>query len=117
MPGTNDAESKAFEWLEPWAALEATEARERERQLVSSLAPEHPLHGRAARALAARLDEDAPDTLFALEAPSELCVVNLTHTRKRSAESPFFTAFESLEEFGEAVMLPDHLEHTDSDVD
>lgn len=115
MAGLDDA-LDTFEWLEPWAPLPAAQARERERQLLASLVPEHALHGRSARALAARLD-DAPDTLFAIEAPDELCVVSLSPGRKRSADSPYFTRFESLGEFGQACMLPDHLEHTDSDTD
>jgi len=114
MAGFNDDDLTAFEWLEPWAPLPAALARERERQLQTSLIPEHALHGRSPRALGARLD-DAPDTLFAIEAPDELCVVSLGAGRKRSADSPFFTTFESLEEFRQACMLPDHLEHTDSD--
>lgn len=105
-----------FEWLEPWAPLPAAQARERERQLQASLVPEHTLHGRGARAIAGRLD-DAPETLFAIEAPDELCVVSLSPGRKRSADSPYFTRFETLEQFWQACMLPDHLEHTDPDTD
>ena len=115
MSGLDD-ELDRFEWLEPWAPLTAAQARERERQLLASLVPEHALHGRGARALAARQD-DAPDSLFALEAPAELCVISLSPGRKRSADSPYFTRFDSLEEFRQACMLPDHLEHTDSDTD
>jgi hypothetical protein len=110
------AEVSELEWLEPWCALTGPQARERERQLAALLIPEHPLHGRNARALGAREDE-AEETLFALEGPDELCVVNLSATRKRSADSPHFTAFESLEDFRQGCMLPDHLEATDEDVD
>ena len=116
MPAFSDDEWTNFEWLEPWAPLADPQARERERQLASSLVPEHPLYGRSARALGARLD-DAAQSLFALEAPAELCVVSLGAVRKSSAESPFFSAFESLADFRQACMLPDHLEHTDDDVD
>ena len=111
-----DHDLTGFEWLEPWSALPDARARERERQLQSHLIPDHPLHGRPARALAERRD-DAPDTLFALESPVELCVVSLGAVRKRSASSPFFSVFESLTEFREACMLPDHQEYTDSDVE
>jgi len=111
-----DHDLTAFEWLEPWSALPDAQARERERQLQILLIPEHPLHGRPARALAERGD-DAPDTLFALDAPVELCVVSLSSVRKRTASSPFFSVFESLTEFREACMLPDHLEYTDDDVE
>ena len=105
-----------FEWLEPWAPLAAAQASERQRQLQSSLIPEHPLHGRPARALGERADDEG-DTLLALENPAELCVVSLAGVGKRSATSPFFSVFESLAEFREACMLPDHLEHTDSDTE
>jgi hypothetical protein len=116
MAEEHDHDLTGFEWLAPWAPLPASQANERERQLERCLVPEHPLHGRPARALGERAD-DAPDTLFALQAPSEWCVVSLAGAGKRSATSPFFSAFESLAEFREACMLPDHLEHTDSDTD
>ena len=103
-------------WLEPWARLTPEAASAHERTLQSSLAEVHPLHGRAARALAVRND-DAGDVLFVLEAPDELCVVNLGGALKRSATSPYFASFASVEEFEQGIMLPDHLEHTDEDID
>lgn len=112
-----DYDLTGFEWLEPWAPLPESQAREREQQLQISLVPEHPLHGRPATALGARADDDAPDVLFALGAPVELCVVSLSVVRKRTAATPFFNVYESIEEFREACMMPDHLEHTDEDTD
>lgn len=102
-------------WLEPWASLTGDDARVREAALRGGLSEAHPLFGRPARALAARGD-DAGDVLFALEGPDELCVVNLAGSIKRSATSPFFASFGSVEEFVQGCMLPDHLEHTDDDV-
>jgi hypothetical protein len=96
-------------WLEPWARLTPEAARTHERALQNSLSEAHPLHGRAARAVAARSD-DAGDVLFVVEAPDELCVVNL------GGSSPFVASFASAEEFEHGCMLPDHLEHTDDDV-
>ena len=98
-------------WLVPWERVTPEAARTHERALQKSLSEAHPLHGRAARALAARND-DAGDVLFVVEAPDELCVVNLSG----SPSSPFFASFASAEEFEQGCMLPDHLEHTDDDV-
>jgi hypothetical protein len=102
-------------WLDPWAQLTADEAPAHERVLQSSLSEAHPLYGRQARALAARHD-DAGDVLFVVNAPDELCVVNLSGAAKRSATSPYFASFASADEFVHGCMLPDHLEHTDDDV-
>jgi hypothetical protein len=108
-------ELSSVTWLDPWAPLTAEAARAREGALRGNVSEAHPLFGRPARALAARGD-DAGDVLFALEAPDELCVVNLAGSIKRSATSPYFASFSSVEEFVQGCMLPDHLEHTDDDV-
>ena len=103
-------------WLAPWAQLSPEAAGAHERKLQSILSAGHPLHGRAARALAARSDEEAGDVLFLVSGPDELCVVNLGGAGKRSATSPYFASFASAEEFEQACMLPDHLEYTDEDI-
>jgi hypothetical protein len=105
----------ALAWLPPWAQLEPEKAREHEKTLSNSLSEEHPMHGRSAQALAARID-DAADVLFLVGDPDELCVVNLDSGSKRSADRPFFVAYRSVPEFERGCMEPDHFEYTDDDV-
>lgn len=137
-------ELSALIWLAPWAKLEAEaeETRQYEHALARGLVREHPLYGRSAKAVAARvhddlddlLDDDAVDedvsddhedsgiradaeeVLFLVDGPDQLCVVNLASAGKRTADSPFFSAFDSAAEFEQACLLPDHLEYSDHDV-
>jgi hypothetical protein len=102
-------------WLPPWAALESAEAQKYELTLSNVVSDQHPLHGRAGKAVANRID-DAEDVLFLVSGPEELCVVNLGSAGKPSASKPFFLLFGSVAEFEQGCMLPDHLEHTDEDV-
>jgi hypothetical protein len=102
-------------WLPPWAELDPAKAREHEQTLSNGLSDQHPLYGRAARALASRTD-DAEEVLFVVSEPDELSVVNLGSIGKRSATRPFFMMYSSVSEFEQGCMLPDHLEHTDEDV-
>ena len=106
----------ALTWLEPWAPLQPTEARERERELASSLSDLHPLYGRKAEAIAARTD-DASDVLFCVSTPDQLAVVNLVPGRKTkgSAQIPFFVPYDSVDDFEQGCMAPDHLEYSDED--
>jgi hypothetical protein len=115
--GLHDELAK-LSWLEPWAPLSPEDAREREADLAACLVEAHPLHGRSARALAARTDE-ASDVLFLVTSPEQLAVVNLVPARKGkgTAHAPFFMLHDSVEEFEQACMLPDHLEYSDADTD
>lgn len=113
-------------WLTPWAPLTEASAQACQTRLVRATSPGHPLHGVAARAVAARHDEpdeqsptDIQDVLFLLSDPERLCVVNLPAGQKRAADEtdiPVFSAFESVEAFHDAYMMPDHLEYSDDDV-
>jgi hypothetical protein len=103
-----------FQWLEPWAKVSAERAESLQHQLQNELAAEHVLSGRKASAVGVRADCD--DVLFLFSDPDELVVVHLPHKRGLSAQAPFFVAFESLQQFVEGCMQPDHLEYTDDDV-
>lgn len=94
-------------WLAPWAPVTPV-AAERHGQWLARLPDDHPLQRGRARAVAARSD-DVADVLFVLADPPRLAVVNL---RDPSAVSDFA----SVTEFDEAVMQPDHLEHSDDDI-
>jgi hypothetical protein len=102
-------------WLEPWQPLTAAARGPLEQALQCELASGHALFGRAARAIAKRID--SPEVLFALQAPEQLAVVHLRHARKGSPESPHALYFESVQDFVEGCMQPDHAEYTDSDED
>jgi len=137
---TLEEELSALTWLAPWIKLDFDETQVYERALARSLVPEHALHGRAAKAVAVRFDDDlrdhdddedtdaaaasagaasrgADEALFLMDGPEpRLYVVNLASAGGRTAESPFYSAFESAREFEHACMLPDHLEYSDEDV-
>lgn len=100
-------------WLEPWQPMAAEARNSADSALRRELVAGHPLFGRAAHAVARRIDCD--DVLFALEGPAGLAVVNLTHARNRTPESPHVMLFDSVNEFVEGCMQPDHAEYTDSD--
>jgi hypothetical protein len=102
-------------WLEPWALLEAQGRDALERELRRELIAGHVLFGREARAIARREDQD--DVLFMVEAPEQLAVVHLTYVRDTRPEFPHTMIFETIAQFIEACMLPDHAELTDDDVD
>ena len=100
-------------WLEPWQPMAAAARGPAESALRRELVAGHALFGRTAHAIARRSDCD--DVLFALEAPQELAVVHMAHARNRTPESPHVMLFESLIEFAEGCMQPDHAEYTESD--
>jgi len=104
------------EWLIPWQPLEPAAARERERALGRALGAGHPLHALLEHgpiAIAARSD-DVSDTLFLLGPEARLCVLPLAQVAKLRSEAELGT-FTTFEDFREACMWPDHLEHTDED--
>jgi hypothetical protein len=101
-------------WLEPWARLEEQDQDVLERELRRELIAGHVLFGRDARAIARRDDQD--DVLFLVEAPPQLAVVHLTYVRESRPEFPHTMLFETIAEFAEACMLPDHAELTDDDI-
>jgi hypothetical protein len=105
----------ALTWLEPWQPLAAAARGPFEHALQRELTAGHALFGRSARAIAKRIDTD--DVLFALEDPEQLAVVHLTHARNRTPEWPHSMVFESVQDFVEGCMQPDHAEHTESDED
>ena len=105
----------ALTWLPPWAALAPADAAKHELTLSNVVSEQHPLHGRAGKAVAGRSD-DADDVLFVVSGPDELCVVNLASATKPSATRPFFMLFAAVSDFEQGCMVPDHLEHTDEDV-
>jgi hypothetical protein len=104
-----------IEWLEPWIGVEDRARESTERELTRELAAGHVLFGRKARAVGRRQDQD--DVLFALDGPRQFAVVHLTYARETRPEFPHTLVFESIQEFVEGCMLPDHEEFTDEDVD
>jgi hypothetical protein len=78
-----------------WQGLSEGEAARLARELLSELAEEHPLHGRAARAVARRIDCD--DVAFEIDS-SGLCVIHLTWAGKGDMQWPRFELVEQLPE-------------------
>ena len=100
-----------FEWLEPWVPVADQDREGMERELTHELAAGHVLFGRKARAIGRRNDQD--DVLFVVDGPRQFAVVHLTYARETRPEWPHTIVFESVQEFVEACMLPDHEEYTD----
>jgi hypothetical protein len=96
-----------LQWLEPWypAASAGLEA-----ELEKELAPSHPLFGSRAVAVGRRADCD--DALFFLPDNSlPLAVVHLTWSGGGgNREWPRTTFYESLDDWVERRMKPDHWE-------
>ena len=108
-------EFEGLEWLEPWTPVPDRDREEMERELTRELRPGHVLFGRNARAIGQREDQD--DVVFVVDGPKQFAVVHLTYARETHPDWPHTLVFESLEEFVEGCMLPDHEEFTDEDVD
>jgi hypothetical protein len=97
----------AVHWLEPWRAV----VPGLEVELRNETSPGHPLFGQKAISVARRFDSD--DVLFLLlEHPAPLAVVHLSWTGRPERHSawPHTTFYESLEDFAEQCMGPDHRE-------
>jgi hypothetical protein len=105
---------QTIEWLEPWASLTHARATELTRKLISALAADHALHARKPEAVAGRVD--TPDTLFWLRDPEQLCVIHLVKPRRVDDDWPPTTDYDSVAEFIDGCMGPDHLEDHDEDV-
>ena len=96
-----------IEWREPWVQVTEDEQRRRlEAELRRELATSHQLHGRAARAVARRIDQD--DVLFLVG--EELAVVHLTYSKSAPERPPWprTRLFSSSVEFVSKCLLPDH---------
>jgi hypothetical protein len=110
-------ELQDIDWLEPWAPLPHARAVELTRKLTSALGAEHLLRARQPEAVAARVD--TPDTLFWLREPEQLCLIHLVKPRTVDQSNdtwPPTTEFDSVQEFIEGCMQPDHAEENDGDV-
>jgi hypothetical protein len=107
-------ELQTIEWLEPWAALTHARAAELTRKLTSALDAEHVLRARQPEAVAARVD--TPDTLFWLREPEQLCLIHLLKPRNAGETWPDVTEYDSVQEFIDGCMAPDHLEDSDDEV-
>lgn len=97
----------AIHWLEPWRAV----VPGLEVELRNECSAGHALFGQKAISVARRFDSD--DVLFLLlEHPAPLAVVHLSWTGRpeRNPDWPHTTFFDSLEEFVEKRLTPDHLE-------
>ena len=107
------ADLKAITWLSPWQLIDDARAATLERELQRELSSPHVLHARPLRAIAARVDQD--DVLYLVASPDALAVVHLSYRKETRPEFPACILFESVDEFVEGCMKPDHLEHTDED--
>ena len=97
----------AVPWLEPWRAV----VPGLEVELRNEASVGHPLFGQKAISVARRFDSD--DVLFLLlDHPAPLAVVHLSWTGRpeRNSDWPHTTFYESLEDFTDRCMKPDHME-------
>lgn len=95
----------ALTWLEPWHP----DHSRLERELAREVGPNHPLAGRRAVEIGRRQDSGA--VLFHLpDGPAPYAVVHLTFSRAREtgAEWPRTVLYDSLEDWIERCMKPDH---------
>lgn len=104
----------AVHWLEPWRAV----VPGLEVELRNEASAGHPLFGQKAISVARRFDSD--DVLFLLlDHPAPLAVVHLSWTGRpeRNSAWPHTTFYESLEQFAEQCMVPDHRERVGGEPD
>jgi hypothetical protein len=103
------SEFQPLDLLPPWTAIHNAAALEEE--LAREVAKGHPLLGARASALARREDND--DVLFALNGgPAPFAVVHLTWsgTPEPAPKWPAFECYETISEWRERRMKPDHEE-------
>jgi len=96
--------------LDPWIPV-GPHAHPLERALASEIGADHPLAGRAMRAIARR--EDCDDVLFVSADDAGLvAVVHLTCAQRPETDPrwPETTFFRSLDDWVERGMKPDHLD-------
>lgn len=100
---------KNLEWLEPWTSVADAEL---EAELRREVGGEHPLHGQEAVCVGRRVDND--DVLFYLpSAMMPLAVVSLNRESiGNSEELPVTNFYDSVEDFINERMKPDHLDFT-----
>jgi hypothetical protein len=101
-------------WLEPWQRVAAGQASQLQATLQRQLVSGHVLFGRGAQAIA-RSDDD--QVLYLLQDPQQLAVVHLSSARSKTPDQPHSMLFDSVAEFVEGCMRPDHEELTDPDAD
>jgi len=108
---TDENDFAGVAWLEPWTLIDAPEREAFERELLRELLPGHVLFGRTARAIARCTDRD--DALFIVDGPRQLAVVHLTYSRATSGDRPHAMIFETVSDFVEGCLSPDHAEFAD----
>jgi hypothetical protein len=79
----------AVTWPRPWTTVTSAEREVIGQELRRELHPEHPLHGRAARAFLRRIDRD--DVLFIMSHPVQLALVHLTYSNSPPDQPPWPT--------------------------
>jgi hypothetical protein len=97
-----------MELLKPWLAA-GSNAPQLQKELAAELGPNHPLKGRDLRAVAMR--QDCDDVLFvSSDEPQIVAVVHLTCANRRETDPrwPETTLFESIQDWIELGMKPDH---------
>jgi hypothetical protein len=95
-------------FIKPWLSV-GRDAVQLQKELQAELGPRHVLEGRDMRAVAVR--QDCDDVLFvSADEPHVVAVVHLTHA-SRSERDPLYpetTLFDSMEDWCERRMKPDH---------
>ena len=101
----------SIQWLEPWVPIETVQRKSFEAELQREVKPGHLLYQVEVKAVARRLDCD--DVLFALtNHSSALAVVHLTYSVSEvSPQWPHTLLFDSVEEWVENCMKPDHQDY------
>jgi hypothetical protein len=94
---------------QPWIPMEPSEVPKAFAELVREVGPKHPLRGKTAKAIARR--QDCDDVLFQL-ADRGYAVVHLTFQGNEEIDPrwPETELFDSLEEWKERRMMPDHVD-------
>jgi hypothetical protein len=99
------------EWLSPWEPIGGPrDAEVLSRELARECPKGHVLYGRAATFLARR--QDCDDFLVRLEG-GRMAVVHLTWSRETDPYWPGTTLYESMAEWRDRVMIPDHADWTE----
>src|SRR5262245_17136246 len=109
MTGVDEGE---IEWLDPWSPVRASKVRQDlEQELLREVTKGHAIFGRQATAIATRRDCD--DVLFVLGESGQLAVVHLAFAAHPDRPPwPIAELFESVEDFVDRRMKPDHEDYT-----
>ena len=96
----------------PWILIDEVAASHAVEELAREVGPLHPLRKKKVTAIARR--QDCDDVLFSFVGEKSCAVVHLTYGRKEESDPlwPWTEIFESLDDWRERCMNPDHEDFT-----